>query len=121
MSYPFGDQGGSDAEDEAADTPPSHNDNLAKVIGGASLKEIAEALRSSEPEAASQVSDISHHIDDEIEPLKKGVELLTKRVGELMSEVKSAKELNKKGINYVGRYAKKNQKYLKTMYKNFHG
>lgn len=125
-------------------------EDITKVISDASIKDVAKAIAEAiHDEAEADIAKVTD-ISKELEPLKEGLEAISIKVSsvadnvdDLMSvkddikkvaqkkdvsgaednlkkEVKTAKELSKRGITNVGKIVKKNQKYLKSVYNDLH-
>jgi len=82
-------------------------------------KKSRESISKKVSEVADTVEDLSK-VKDSIKNVasKNNVEALE---GTLKKEVKSAKDLNRKGIVAVGRVSVKNQRYMKAIYRDLHG
>jgi len=81
-------------------------------------KKSRESISKKIGDVADSVEDLSK-VKDDIKDLasKKSIDGLESSI---KSDVKSAKDLTKKGINAVGKVVTKNQKYAKAIYKDLH-
>jgi len=90
------------------------------------LKDKIDDAKKSRSKISEKVSDVADEVED-LELVKKAIKkVATKKdlkgaEDSLKDEVKSAKDLNRKGINAVGKVTYKNQKYLKAIYSDLHG